>query len=483
MKIPDRGLNKEELFEKLENYRDDDMPWRDGRTFGYIYDAGEDAENVAKQAYMMYLGENALDPTVFPSLLRFENELVAMSAAHVNGDENVVGNFTTGGTESIILAVKTARDYNRAKKPEIKQPEMILPITAHAAFHKAAHYLDVKVVQVGVDPETFRADVGLIRDAITPNTILLVGSAPSYAHGVIDPIAEIGQLALERDLLYHVDACMGGFLLPYFRRLGENVPEFDFSVPGVTSLSMDLHKYAYAAKGASIVLYKHKSIRLHQIFACASWTGYTVINNTVGSSKSGGPLAAAWAVLNYLGDEGYMELAKGKLEAVRIINKGIEQIPDLQVMGTPEMSLVCFTSDTVNVFHIIDEMKQRGWYIQPQLAFGSSKQNIHLSINASNVRWAEALVKDLAESVQKAKALPSSDLAPRIRETFSQMDPNDFTEETFNQMLGMAGMTGVELPERMAEINEVLNALPAAFREKLLIAFLNDLFVFKKNGS
>jgi len=480
MRIPEQGKTKEEIYEKLERFRDGDMPWRNGRTFGYVYDPGKQIEEVGKFAYMNYLSENALDPTVFPSLLKFENEIVAMSAAHVNGDENVVGNFTTGGTESIMMAVKSAREYFRAAKPEIKEPEMILPVTGHAAFHKAAHYLGVKVVPTPVDPVTFKADVQAMRDAVTPNTILLVGSAPSYAHGVIDPMTEIGELALEHKLLYHVDACMGGFLLPYYRRLGENVPPFDFSVPGVTSLSMDLHKYAYAPKGASLILYRSKDLRKFQMFACAHWTGYTVINPTAGSSKSGGPLAAAWAVLNFVGDDGYMDMAKKKLDCINTIIRGIDEIPDLRVLGTPQMSLVCFTSETINVFHVIDEMKVRGWYIQPQLAFAQSPQNIHLSIMASNVRWAEDLVKDLKECVEIAKTMPSSDLAPTIKENFSQIDPSEFTQEAFQQMLGMAGMTGVELPERMAEINEVMNALPAGLREKLLVEFLNELFHYKE---
>lgn len=478
MEIPNKGMSREELFRKMENFRSEDMNWRSGRTWGYVYDAGEEVEEIAKQAYMDFLGESGLDPTVFPSLLKFENELVAMSARHVDGDEQVVGNFTSGGTESIILAVKSAREYNRAHRPEIKEPEMILSTTTHAAFHKAANYLDVKIVSVPVNPGTFRANVDEIRQAITPNTILLVGSAPSYAHGVIDPIEEIGKLALEHKLLYHVDACMGGFLLPYFRRLGEDVPPFGFSVPGVTSLSMDLHKYAYTPKNASIILYRNKDIRRHQIYACAHWTGYTVINNAIQSSKSGGPLAAAWAVLNFLGDDGYMELARKKLDATKRIVAAIEEMDDIQMQGKPEMCLACFTSDTVNVFHIIDEMKMRGWYIQPQLAFGCSKKNVHLSVNASNFEWVDAMLKDLRESVEAAKKLEMGDLADSIREAFATVDPEQFDESMFNSMLGMAGMSGVELPERMAEINEVMNALPAALREKLLIEFFNNLFQY-----
>lgn len=475
MRIPKRGVSRKTLLERLEAYRANDMPWRDGRTWAYVYDPGPEAEEVIKQAYMMYLSENALDPTVFPSVLRLENELVAMAAAHLNGDEHVVGNFTSGGTESIILAVKTARDYARARRPAVTAPEILLPATAHAAFQKAAHYLDLTPVLVPVDARTFKADVGAMRRAITPNTILLVGSAVSYAHGVVDPIRELGQLAREHDLLLHVDACMGGFLLPYFRRLGTPVPDFDFSVPGVTSISMDFHKYAFAAKGASTVLYRDKNLRKYQLYACSNWTGYTVINATVQSTKSGGPLAAAWAVVNFIGDDGYLEIARQVLDATRRIADGIERIDGLHLLGRPEMNLVAFTSDAVSVFHLVDEMKQRGWYIQPQLGFADSKENIHLSINPASVKWVDALLADLGACVEKVRTMQSGKLAATIRQTFGTMDPNTLSEDMFAQMLGMAGIQGAELPARMAEINEVLNALPVAFRERLLIEFLNDL--------
>jgi sphinganine-1-phosphate aldolase len=480
VRIPAHGLSKGEIFERMEAYRAGDVNWRDGRTWAYIYDPGPEAEEVIKRAYMMFLSENALDPTVFPSAVRFENELVAMAAAHLNGDDEVVGNFTSGGTESIILAVKTARDYFRARRPEIREPEIILPVTAHAAFQKAAHYLCLKPVLVPVDPETFKADPEAIRQAITPNTVLLVGSAVSYAHGVVDPIRELGQIALEHDLLLHVDACMGGFLLPYFRRLGAPVPDFDFSVPGVTSISMDFHKYAFAAKGASVVLYRNKELRRHQIYTCAQWTGYTVVNPTVQSSKSAGPLAAAWAVLHFIGDDGYLEIARQVMDAARRIADAIDEMEDLRLLGRPEMNLVAFTSDTVSVFHIIDEMKERAWYVQPQLDFRGSKENIHLSINPASVKWVDALLADLRVCVEKAKTMESGNLASAVRDAFSSIDPASFTEETFSQMLGMVGIKGAALPERMAGINEILNALPAQLREKLVTEFINELLTYRE---
>jgi sphinganine-1-phosphate aldolase len=476
MRIPEKGLAREELFRRLEAYRAGDMPWREGRTWAYVYDPGREAEEVIKQAFTMYLTENALDPTVFPSALQLENDLVSMAASHLRGDAETCGNFTSGGTESIILAVKTARDRARALQPQIRAPEMVLPATAHAAFQKAGHYLDVRPVLVPVDPRTFKADVAAMRDAITPNTVLLVGSAVSYAHGVVDPIEEIGRLALERDLLLHVDGCMGGFLLPYFRRLGAPVPRFELDVPGVTSISMDFHKYAFAAKGASVILHRSKELRRYQIYACSNWTGYTVINPTVQSTKSAGPLAAAWAALHFLGDDGYLEIARQVLGATRRIADWVDAHPDLRLLGRPEMNLVAFTSDAVSVFHVIDEMKKRGWYVQPQLGFQDSKENIHLSINPASVRWVDALLEDLGQCVEAARALPSGALAKQIREAFGAIDPASLGPEAFAGLLGMAGVQGTALPGRMAEINEVLNALPAPLRERLLVEYLNELY-------
>ncbi len=475
-RIPNSGIGSQAIFAELEAYRADDMPWRDGRTWAYVYDPGAEAESVIKQADTMYLTENGLDPTVFPSTRRLETELIAMAAAHLGGDDEVVGNFTSGGTESILCAVKAARDWARANRPEVTTPELLLPSTAHAAFQKAAHYLCLKTVIVPVDPDTFRADPAAMRAAITPNTVLMVGSAISYAHGVVDPIRELGEVAAERGVLLHVDGCMGGFLLPYFKRLGRDIPDFDFSVPGVTSMSMDFHKYAFAAKGASVVLYRSKELRKYQIYACSNWTGYTVINPTVQSTKSAGPLAAAWAVLHFFGDEGYLQIARQVLDATARIADAVDAMDDLRLLGRPDMNLVAFTSDTVSVFHIVDEMKQLGWYVQPQLAYGNSKENIHLSINPASVRWVDPMLADLEKCVAKAKTMKSGELGAAVQESFGSIDPDTLSAETFGEMLGMAGIQGTALPERMAEINEILNALPVALRERLLVEYLNELY-------
>lgn len=482
MKIPEEGIAREEIFKTLKSYKGKDLDWKSGRVMGYVYYPGEKAHDVIDEAYTMYLTENALDPTSFPSLLRLENEIVAMTADLLRGDKQVVGNFTSGGTESLILAVKTARDYASATRPHIKEPELVLPITAHASFYKAAHYLNVKPVVTPVHDHSFRADVQAMRDAITESTILLVASAPSWAHGVIDPIEEIGRLALEKSLLYHVDACVGGMHLSYMRKMGLDIPDFDFTVPGVTSLSVDLHKYGYAAKGASVILYKNKDLRKHQMFACSRWTGYTVVNPAVTSSKTGGPMAAAWAVMNYLGDKGYMEIVREVMDATRLLIDGINQIDGLQVLGRPDMCMfaVASTSEKINVYRLADELKKKNWYVQPQFRRANSPSNIHISMSRSTVHQARAFLDDFKATVEE---LRQQEVGNDVQELLAEIEKlsGSFDEATFFKLAAMAGLTGTDLPDRMDIINQIMEVLPYDMSEWLLIEFLNNLMMQGKD--
>jgi len=482
MKIPQEGVARDEIFKTLRSYKGKDLDWKSGRVMGYIYYPGEKAHDVIDEAYTMYLTENALDPTSFPSLLRLENEIVAMTADLLRGDKQVVGNFTSGGTESLILAVKAARDYARATRPHIKEPEMVLPVTAHASFYKAAHYLNVTPVVTPVHDDSFRADVQAMRDAVTENTILLVGSAPSYAHGVIDPIEEIGKLAREKNLLYHVDACVGGIHLSYMRKMGLDVPRFDFTVPGVTSLSVDLHKYGYAAKGASVILYRNKDLRKHQMFACSRWTGYTVVNPAVTSSKTGGPMAAAWAVMNYLGDKGYMEIVREVMDATRLLIDGINRIDGLQVLGKPDMCMfaIASTSKKINVYRLADELKKKNWYVQPQFRRANSPSNIHISMSRSTVHQARAFLKDFEETVEELRVQEVGNEAKELLAGIEKLS-GSFDEATFFQLAAMAGLTGTDLPDRMDIINQIMEVLPYDMSEWLLVEFLNNLMVQGKD--
>ena len=476
MQIPEKGLSKEQVLGTLQAFKSHDMDWKAGKVWCYVYNPSEDTTDVVKQAYMLYLTENGLDPTVFPSLLKLETDVVRMLATLLRGDENVVGHLTTGGTESIMLAVKTARDRARALHPEIAQPEMVLPKTAHASFHKAAHYLDIKPVLVDINPTTFKVETEAMRAAINKNTILLVASAPSYSQGVIDPIAEIGALAQEKGLLFHVDGCVGGIHLSFMRKLGYKVPDFDFSVPGVTSISADLHKYGYAAKGASCVMYSNKDIRKYQIFACTDTTAYTLINPTVTSSKSGGPMAGAWAILNYLGEEGFKNIVKTVQESTQKLIEGVNAIPELEVLGQPAMCMFSFKSDAINVYQLADAMAKRGWYIQGQFSTPLTPRNLHISVTYGTARQADALLEDLRECVDEVKhadPIDSDGIRAMVSAALGSPDP----EAALGQLAQAAGIGGADLPEQMAFINEVLDALPNEVANALLINYFNDLYV------
>jgi sphinganine-1-phosphate aldolase len=476
MQIPEKGLSKEEVLATLQAFKAQDMDWKSGKVWCYVYNPGEEPAEVVKEAYLSFLTENGLDPTVFPSMLKLETDVVRMIANLLRGDEGVVGHLTTGGTESIMLAVKTARDRARALHPEITQPEMVLPVTAHASFHKAAHYLGLKPVVVPINPTTFKVEVEAMRAAITANTVLLVASSPCYSQGVIDPIGEIGKLAQEKELLFHVDACVGGIHLSFMRKLGYELPDFDFTVPGVTSMSADLHKYGYAAKGASTVLYRNKDIRKYQIFACTDTTAYTLINPTVLSSKSGGPMAGAWAILNYLGEEGFKRIVKAVQEATQKLIEGINAIPELEVLGNPVMCMFSFKSDTINVYQLGDAMAKRGWYIQGQFSTPLTPRNLHISVNFGTTHQVDALLKDMRECVELVKGMDPIDSAgirAMVATALGSPDP----EAAFGQLAQAAGLAGTDLPEEMAFINEVLDALPDELCNVFLVNYFNDLYV------
>jgi glutamate/tyrosine decarboxylase-like PLP-dependent enzyme len=476
MYIPEKGLSKEEIFNTLQTFKARDMDWKAGKVWCYVYNPGDEPAEVTRAAYLSFLSENGLDPTVFPSLLKLETDVVRATINLLRGGSNAVGHLTTGGTESIMLALKTARDKAHAEHPEITQPEMVLPKTAHAAFHKAAHYLSVKPILVDIDPQTFRVRAEAMRDAITSNTILLVASAPSYSQGVIDPIDEIGKIAQDNNLLFHVDACVGGLHLSFMRKLGYEIPDFDFTVPGVTSISTDLHKYGYAAKGCSVIMYRNKEIRKYQIFACTDTTGYTLINPTMLSSKTGGPMAGAWAILNFLGEEGYKKIVKEVQEATKKLIDGVNAMEDLQVLGKPVMCMFSFKSDRLNVYQLADEMGKRGWYIQGQFSTPHTPRNLHISVSQGTIHNVDVLLKDLRDCVEIVKGMTPIDsdaIRTMVRAALQSPDP----EVAFGQLATSTGLAGTELPTEMALINEVLDAMPDELCNVFLVNYFNDLYV------
>lgn len=479
--LPATGVPAEELLAELRDLRATDLPTHGGRTLAYVYDSGlAGLDELAAAAHALASSTNGLDPTAFPSLLRMENEVVAAAATLLGGGQETVGSVTSGGTESCLLAVHAAR----AARPDIGHPRIVLPDTAHAAFHKAAHYFGIEVVTVPVDPETFLADPDAMAAAIDEYTVLVVVSAPSYAHGVVDPVGPIAAAAAARGVRCHVDACIGGWVLPYFRRLGVATPDFDFTVPGVTSISVDLHKYAYCPKGTSVLLHASAELRRPQFFASASWPGYTMLNSTIQSTRSGGPLAAAWVVLRHIGDHGYRTLAERTLTAVRTLRAGIDRIDGLRVLGEPNAALLAVTTvdtelDTAgfDVFTVADEMTARRWYLQPQFGHGASPANLHLTVTAANRGTEGELLDDLAAAVAAARTAGPVRLSPELTSVIAGLDPASLSADEFAGLLGVAGLDGAGVvPKRMADINAMLAVASPELRERFLVEFLSSVY-------
>ncbi|WP_226963703.1 aminotransferase class V-fold PLP-dependent enzyme [Nostocoides sp. F2B08] len=466
---------------RLDELRAHDLPTHGGRTLAYVYDSGlADVDALGREALGMFASTNGLDPTAFPSLLRMENDLVAWAARLLDGPESV-GAVTSGGTESVLLAVLAARDA----RPDVDRPQMVLPTTAHAAFHKAAHYFGVEPVLVDVDPRTYRADPAATEAALTDRTVLVVASAPSYAHGVVDPVPELAALASEAGIRCHVDACIGGWALPYLTAVDRaSVPAWTFAVPGVSSISVDLHKYAYTPKGVSLLLHRTPELRRPQYFSSAAWPGYTMLNSTMQSTKSGGPLAAAWAVTTAIGESGYAVLARqARSGAVALAaavglewDRGVEH---LRVVVEPDSTLVAVEcDDTCDVFTVADEMLARGWFVQPQMAFRSMPATLHLTVSAATEPSVEDFVRDLVDSVRASVLAGPVHVDPGLAEAAATLDPAGLDDAAFDGLLQLAGLVGPDgpaLPERMAPVNALLDAAPPPVREALLIAFLDRL--------
>ena len=398
--IPSQGLDKAALLNRLQEARSKDTQWRQGRAFCLVYHPGDEKAALIKEAYNMFFSENALNPTAFPSLRRFEAEVVRMTAQLFHGGDNVEGTMTSGGTESILMAVRTAREWALENRPQVTAPEVIVPASVHPAFHKAFHYFGLKAVVAPVGKD-FRVDLDAVKKAINTNTIMLVGSAPSYPHGVMDPIRDLSALAMQHDVLLHVDACVGGFMLPFARKLGYPIPDFDFNLPGVSSMSADLHKYGYSAKGASVVLYKDARLRKHQFFVYTEWSGGVYGSTTMLGTRPGGGIAAAWAALNSIGMDGYLELAERSMRAAKEIQKGIEKVDGLYVVGKPDMSIIAFASNQMDIYAVGDELNILGWHFDRQ-QFPAS---LHLTVSQIHADVYVDFLRDLEIAVAKVRKL------------------------------------------------------------------------------
>lgn len=390
--FPEKGLAGDELNGMLTGHKSGDALWEQGRTFGFVFHPGDEYAQVSESYQTAFQYESTLNPSAFPSLKKFEKDVVGMATGLMHGNSHVSGCMTTGGTESIFLALKVARDMAN-EKGELEAPfEVLLPATAHPAFLKACHYLSLKAVLVPVD-ENGRANPEAMEDAISSRTIIMAASAPCFPYGVVDPIENLGKIARKHSLLFHVDACMGGFMLPFMEELGYKVALFDFRVRGVSSISLDAHKYGYAPKGSSIVLYRNRKLRKKQFFIHTEWKGGIFASTTFMGTKSGGPVAGCWAIMNHLGREGYREIVKELMFTSRRIREGIEEFSSLEIIGDPDMSLLAFTSRTGNIFNIGDALGRKGWHLD-RLQFPDA---LHLTITRLNTGMEEEFLQDLAQ--------------------------------------------------------------------------------------
>ena len=406
--LPATGLPREEVLSQMEALsRREEGKWQKGYCSGAVYHGDPEHMAFLIRVYALHSQVNPLHADIWPSASKYESEVVRMTAAMLGARqgvpeaERVCGSVSSGGSESILLAMKSYRDRARDLKG-IRGAEIVAPETAHAAFDKAAQYFGMRLVKIPVDRD-YRADVRQARRALSRRTVALVGSAPAFPHGTIDPIEELSELARSRGVGFHTDACLGGFVLPFARKLGYPVPPFDFRLPGVTSMSVDTHKYGYAAKGTSVVLYRGPELRRYQYFAASDWPGGLYASPTFAGSRPGALVAAAWAALVATGEAGYLEASRQILETAATIKQGIAAIPGLRVLGQP-LFVLAFASEELDVYRVMDEMSKKGWSLNGM----HRPACVHLAVTLRHAQpgVAERFLSDLRASVEQVRATP-----------------------------------------------------------------------------
>lgn len=386
-------MSEADIVAALTTKRARDARWQDGRTFGMVFDGGDEVREVAEAVAAMFLHENALNTAAFPSLAEIQSEVVEACANLFHGEPDAAGFMTSGGTESVLLAVKSARERGRAER-DVGEPEMVISESAHAAFHKGAHYFGVRVHKVPVRDD-FRADVDAMAQRVNDNTVLVVGSAPQYPQGVIDPILELAELAATVGASMHVDACMGGFVLPFIELNGEPVAPWDFRVPGVTTISADIHKLGYAPKGASVLIHRSKALRRYQTFVFDDWLGGYYASPGMQGTRPGLPMATAWAVMHRLGIDGYRRLTAVTIDATRRLVAGIRAIPELEILTEPDAHVFALASPHLDVFALGDAMHARGWHLDRQ----KPPDSLHATVSAGNAPVVDDFLNDLRAAV------------------------------------------------------------------------------------
>lgn len=392
--LPATGTPWSDLKPRMENMATGDVKWRDGKLGVYIFHAGEDVLHVAHEAYGMFISENGLGPLAFPSIAQMEREVIEMGLSLLNAPEDGAGSFTSGGSESIFLAVKAARDTAKtAGRVGVGESEVVVPQTAHPAFDKAAKALELKLIRVPVSMPSGAADVAAMEAALSPRTVMMVGSAPNFPYGVVDPIPELSDIALKHDVWLHVDACVGGYFAPFAKKLGVDIPDFDFANPGVRSMSADLHKYGYAAKGASTVFHRSTAQLETQSFTFDDWPGGHMYTPNMAGTRPGGAIAAAWAVMTHLGEAGYMETTAQALAARKIVEDAVGDMDGFTQIGDSKLALIAFNHETLSAGKLMGGLMQRGWFH----AAVSDPKGLHLMLSPEHAKTMPNYVADLRE--------------------------------------------------------------------------------------
>ena len=397
-KLSQEGSDWGALSAQMQERRVDDVDWQHGRAAVYVFNAGEDVLQVARDAYALFQAENGLGPLAFPSIRSMEDDIIDIALDLLHGPEAACGNMTSGGTESILLAVKTCRDQARSRGRELDRANIVIPYSAHPAFDKAAHYFGLRLRRVPVG-EDRRADVAAMAAAIDADTLMLVGSAPCFPYGLVDPIEALSELAESRDLWLHVDACVGAYFLPFARMNGVDVPAFDFELPAVASISGDLHKYGYASKGASTLFHRSEEQRAHQIFECDDWPAGHMSTPTMAGTRPGGAIASAWAVMHYLGKDGYRQKAREVCEARERLTEGIASIPELCTYGEPNLGIMLYGSSELDPFALYGRMLKRGWFS----GVVTEPRAVHLMLAPCHAVVADEYLADLKSCIAELR--------------------------------------------------------------------------------
>ncbi len=399
-KMPAVGIAKTQLFRELAEAKAADYDWRRGKSWSLVYYGGEEHSRFLQEVYGLYFSENGLSSAAFPSLGKLEREVVAMVAPLLSSSQPY-GTMTSGGTESILLAIKAYRDWNRVHRPEVTSPEILVAASAHPAFLKAGEYFGVRVCQIPLGPD-YRVDADAAASLIRPDTIAVIASAPCYPYGTIDPIEKLGAICSNAGVGLHVDACLGGFLLPFLERIGYSVKAFDFRVPGVTSISTDLHKNGYTAKGASVVLYRDPDLFEQQFFVSTDWSGGLYGSPTMLGTRPGGAIAAAWAAIMTLGEEGYNRIAAETMAVTTKLMEGIRDLSPLSIVGVPDMSVFAVQSNELNIFALADRMEATQWRLDRQ----RNPDAIHMIATPNHAQAVEPFLSDLRRAVEEELANP-----------------------------------------------------------------------------